>query len=160
MTDHKNAINTVLRQIMPQFRVGKLCTVWKRFSSLSRGEEGFNLSFSSAFMKIYHFTTLYWVNKHENNILTNFPSPYNKLFLSYWKQVYCLKLHFSGPTSIYLFKFSNNNSRIKCEICSKLAIEAPAVVLGYLLLTLNSFGTLVYFNWIYQVNAGWKTLLP
>ena len=27
MTDHKNAINTVLRQIMPQFRVRKLCTI-------------------------------------------------------------------------------------------------------------------------------------
>ena len=49
---------------------------------------------------------------------------------------------FSGPTGIYLLEFSNINSRIKCEICSKLTIEAPDVVLVSLLLTLNMFGTL------------------
>ena len=33
---------------------------------------------------------------------------------------------FSGPSSIYFFlEFSNNNSRIKREICSKLTIEEP-----------------------------------
>ena len=36
---------------------------------------------------------------------------------------------FSLPTTIYLFEFSNNNSRIKYEICSKLTIEATDVVL-------------------------------
>ena len=56
---------------------------------------------------------------------------------------------FSGPTSIYLFKFCHNKSRIKCQICSKLTIEALDIVLVLLLLTLNIY-----------VSAGWNTLLP
>ena len=38
---------------------------------------------------------------------------------------------FSGPTGTDLYEFSNINSRIKCEICSKLTIEAPDVVLSF-----------------------------
>ena len=29
------------------------------------------------------------------------------------------------PTSIYLFKVSNGNTRTMCEICSKLTIKTP-----------------------------------
>ena len=50
---------------------------------------------------------------------------------------------FLGPTGIYLFKFSNDNSRIKCEIGSKLTFEAPDLVLVSLLLTLNVFDILL-----------------
>ena len=73
----------------------------------------------------------------------------------------------SGPTGIYLFEFSNNNSWIKCEIRSKLTltIEGPDVVLVSILLTLNIFDTLFYcFLFIFfadfeHVNARWNTLL-
>ena len=46
-----------------------------------------------------------------------------------------------SPTGIYLFEFSNINSKINFEICSKLAIEAPDVLVS-LVLTLNIFDTL------------------
>ena len=43
----------------------------------------------------------------------------------------------------YLFKFSSNNTRTNCKICSKLAIETPFVVLVYLLLTSNILNVLL-----------------
>ena len=43
---------------------------------------------------------------------------------------------------MYLFEFSNINSRIKCKICLKLPVELPDVVLVSLLLTLNKFDLL------------------
>ena len=46
---------------------------------------------------------------------------------------------FSSSTNIYFLEFSNINSAIKCETCSKLTIEVPDVILLYLLLTLNIF---------------------
>ena len=49
----------------------------------------------------------------------------------------------SGPTGIYLFEFCNINSRIKCNICSKLTNEAPDVVLVSLLLSFNIFDMLL-----------------
>ena len=50
--------------------------------------------------------------------------------------------HFLGPTRIYLFEFSNINNRVKYEMCLKLTIEVPDVILVYLLLTLNIFDML------------------
>ena len=41
-------------------------------------------------------------------------------------------------------KFSNINSRTKCEMCSKLAQELPDVALVSLLLTFNVFDRLLY----------------
>ena len=56
---------------------------------------------------------------------------------SCWKQIHCLKLYILRPKKyLLLFKFSNNN-RIKCEICSKLTIEATDVILVASLLTFN-----------------------
>ena len=52
-----------------------------------------------------------------------------------WKQICFLKLG-------HLLEFSNNNSRINWKICSKLATEAPDVVLVSLLLTFDIFGML------------------
>ena len=46
---------------------------------------------------------------------------------------------FSDPASISLLEFSNNNRKIKCEICSKLTVEATDVVLVSSLLTLTCF---------------------
>ena len=58
---------------------------------------GFDLSFWSAVMKIYPFGTLYWV-KHENIYPHKFSKPIRQyIFLSYWKQIYCLKLQFLRP---------------------------------------------------------------
>ena len=47
--------------------------------------------------------------------------------------------HFADLAIIYLFEFSNVNSRIKRELCLKLTIEVPDVILMSLLLTLNIF---------------------
>ena len=43
------------------------------------------------------------------------------------------------PTSNYMFKVNNRNTRTRCEICSKLTIEAPdrRLALMFLLLILN-----------------------
>ena len=51
------------------------------------------------------------------------------------------KLLFTGnfPAGIYIFKVSNRNTRIRCEISSKLAKKT----LMSLLLTLNIFHTLL-----------------
>ena len=66
---------------------------------------------------------------------------------------------FSYPTSIYLFKFSINNNRIKCEIYSKLRTEAPDVVLVFLLLILNILDTflVIFFVEFEHLNAEWNT---
>ena len=100
------------------------------------------LNFLKRCRENYPFATLYWV-KQENIYPHKFSKPIRKyIFLSYWKQIYCLKLQFLSPNRhINLIKFSNINSRIKCKICSKLTIEAPDVVLEH-------------------INAGWNTLLP
>ena len=71
---------------------------------------------------------------------TSFPSPQENIFLTVTENKFIVwNYHFSGPASIYLFEFSNINSRIKCEICLKLTTEVPHVVLVSLLLTLNIF---------------------
>ena len=54
--------------------------------------------------------------------------------------------------------FSNNNSRIKSEICPNLTKEDPDVLVS-LFLTLNIFDTVVFFADFEQVNAGRNTLL-
>ena len=57
---------------------------------------------------------------------------------------------FSGPNSIYLFKFSNINSKRKHEIFLKLTMKVPDVILVSLLLALNIFHMLFYyvFRWL------------
>ena len=60
---------------------------------------------------------------------------------------------------IYLCKFNNRNTRIICEICSKLTTtnDVIDVVLVPLLLTLNRFHTLCWcWNFFKQVNVGWE----
>ena len=52
---------------------------------------------------------------------------------------------FSDPTSIYLFKFSNNNSKIKYGICLKLTMEATDPILVSFLLNLNIFDMFLVF---------------
>ena len=71
-----------------------------------------------------------------------------------WKQIHCLKLYILRPKKyLLLFEFSNNNSRIKCGICSKLTKEATDVILVTSLLTFNIVDTfLVFFCcvWTYK----------
>ena len=52
----------------------------------------------------------------------------------------------NNPAVVYLLKVSNKNTRIRCEICSKLTIKTPVIanlehmshlVLVFLLLTLS-----------------------
>ena len=77
---------------------------------------------------------------------TNFHSPYNNIFLRVTEYKFIVSnCHSSGPNGIYLFEFSNINSRTKCKLCSKclkLTIEIPDVVLEFLLFTLNISDTL------------------
>ena len=46
------------------------------------------------------------------------------------------------PAGNYMFKVNNRKTRTRWEICSKLTIKTPGVVLVSLLLTLNIFHTL------------------
>ena len=73
---------------------------------------------------------------------TNFPSPEDNIFLTVNENKFVLNYHFSGPTRIYLIKFSNISSTIKWEMCLKLTIKVPDIVLVSLLLTLNIFDML------------------
>ena len=70
---------------------------------------------------------------------------------SCWKQIHCLKLYILRPKKdLFLFEFSNNNSKIKYEICSKIAAEAADVILVPSLLTFNIVDTfLVFFCWVW-----------
>ena len=61
-----------------------------------------------------------------------------------------------SPSSIYLLKVNNRNTRTRCEICSKLTIKTPErrkrLVLVFLLLTLNMQlpdGSCLHHNWCY-----------
>ena len=73
-----------------------------------------------------------------------FPNNFSQPIGQYISQLQ--KINLLSETIVYhvkpAFEFSNNNSRIKCEICSKLTIEAPAIILFSLLLTLNIFDVL------------------
>ena len=92
------------------------------------------LIFFKCCCEIWSFRTLFWVNKDESMETNNFFHPIGQYIShSYWKQIYCLKPYILEPNH-YLFEFSNNNSTIKCEICSKLTIEATDVLVSLLIL--------------------------
>ena len=54
-----------------------------------------------------------------------FPQPIGQHISQITEKNYCMKLPFLSQTCIYLFEFSNINSRIKWNIYSKLTKEAP-----------------------------------
>ena len=54
-----------------------------------------------------------------------FPQPIGQHISQITEKNCCLKLPFLSQTCIYLFEFSNINSRIKWNIYSKLTKEAP-----------------------------------
>ena len=62
---------------------------------------------------------------------------------------------FNSPANIYLFKFNNENTRKRCEICWKSTRkhqnDVNDVVLVFLLLTLNIFHTFFYcfYCWLW-----------
>ena len=70
-----------------------------------------------------------WI-KLKTHSPTYFPSPQDNIFLTVTEKNISWNYFFSAPTRIYLFEFSNNNSRIKCKICSKLTVKASVVVLS------------------------------
>ena len=70
---------------------------------------------------------------------TNFPSPQVNIFIKTTENRFTVwNYHLSGRTTIYLFEFSNINCRIKSNICSKITMEAPDVVLVSLLFKMHS----------------------
>ena len=76
---------------------------------------------------------------------TNCPRPWDTVYPTTTENKFIVwNYSFLGPTDIYFFEFSSNESRIKCEICSKLIIEAPNIALVSLWLTLNIFDTLFH----------------
>ena len=87
-------------------------------------------------MKIYLFTTLNWVNEHENSKLNKFSQSIGQyIFHSYYQtNLLSLKLQFIRPNQHFLLEFSNFNSRLQSKVCSKLAIEIADVLLSLLLI--------------------------
>ena len=70
--------------------------------------------------------------------------------------------NFVFPTGSFMFKVNNKSSRIRCEICSKLATKTPErrhwCRSGVFIVILNIFQTLFFYVFIVnfeQVNAGW-----
>ena len=61
------------------------------------------------------------------------------------------KWHWPYPAGIYLLKVNYKNTRIRCEICSKLTIKTPVIVNFEHVTPCSSVST-VNFE---QVNAGW-----
>ena len=90
----------------------------------------------------YHVTQEFqWIHTHNTvNHLASLAKWLSVLLQTKWlwgfEARYC---HLN--ITIYLFEFSNINSRIKCEICVKLTIEVPDIFLLSLLLNLNIFDT-------------------
>ena len=71
---------------------------------------------------------------------TNFPSPKDNILLTVTENKFIAWNYSSSrSTGIYFIEFNNNDSRIKWEVCSKLTVIAPDVVLVSLLLTLIIF---------------------
>ena len=56
-----------------------------------------------------------------------------------------------NPAGIYLHKINNRNSRTRCEICSKLKLKTP-----FLLLTLNMLPTGKMVVRLYQFRWNWN----
>ena len=56
-----------------------------------------------------------------------------------------------NPANIYLFQVNNRNIRKRCEICLKLTIKTPDIVLVVLLSTLNIFHTFFrcFYCWLW-----------
>ena len=77
----------------------------------------------------YHtsYPYLTWVNRDESIAKQILPA-HSTVYFSVTENKFLVRNYsFSGPTGIYLFKFSNINSKIKCKICSELTIEAPDI---------------------------------
>ena len=97
----------------------------------------------------------------------NFLSPQDNMFLKVTENKFIVwNYHSSGPSSIYLFEFSNINGRKKCKLCSKslkLTIGAPNINLVFLCI-LYLFWYLRYQGTLptIQCNLGkiWKTHPP
>ena len=69
-------------------------------------------SLSLSVVKSSLFAILFWLNKDETCSPTIFPAHRTIYFSQLLKQVYCLKLYILRPN---LFKFGNNNCRMKCR---------------------------------------------
>ena len=110
------------------------------------------LIFLKCCCEIYPFTILCWVVRIriKTRSPTNFQSTLDNVFVTFTRNNFIVwNYSFSGQNSIYLF--SNDNSRIKCKICSKLTIELPDVVLASLFFTLIIFDILLgcLFCWFW-----------
>ena len=80
---------------------------------------GFDLCFWSAVVKSYAFAALCLV-RLKTWTSTDFRDPLDNIFLTVTENKFIFwNYRFSGPINIHLFKFNNNNCRIKCKICSK-----------------------------------------
>ena len=91
---------------------------------------------------------------------TNFPSPWENIFLKATEDKFIVwNYHFSGPNTIYLFEFSNTNSRIKCKICSKLTIKALDIVLVSLLFIVKLWWYMTHCSQVFllalNLNCRW-----
>ena len=107
-------------------------------------------------MKIYLFTTLNWVNEHENSKLNKFSQSIGQyIFHSYYQtNLLSLKLQFIRPNQHFLLEFSNFNSTLQSKVCSKLAIEIADVLLS-LLLILNCWLWTCHFRMEYFIALIW-----
>ena len=134
-------------------------TNWSAVNTLSKNfptmpHPGFDYLFAALSWKFILSQTHVGLTKMKTCSTTIFPSPQDNIFLSYWKEIYCLKLEF----------ICSNSAIITVEWSSKWTTEAPDALLVSLLLTLNIFDTLflcfvLFFADFEYVNAGWNTLL-
>ena len=91
-------------------------------------------------MKSYPFGTLFWVNRDENVAEQNFPTHRKMYFSQLLKANSLCETMYSQTQKVFTF-VRIQQSRIKCEICSKLTIEATDVVLVTSLLTFDVVDT-------------------
>ena len=100
--------------------------------------------FFALFCTIYLHPEIYWsLAKRKpirNQKTLNLCKIFRKISMEPW-----INLLWRIRANIYLFKICNRNTRIRFEVCSKLAVKTQNgvihVVLVFLLLTLNIFHT-------------------
>ena len=128
------------------------------------GKVLFNLSLWIAVVKIYPFTYVGWI-KMKAYSQNKFFQPIGLYFSVTENKFTVWKYSFSGPTGIYLFKYS----KLKCKIYSKLTKKDQKSIWRYckLWIDLTHCPSVVFFMLLFfvvadseHVNGRWNTLLP
>ena len=118
--------------------------LWNKGKWFLVGVQGLTYLFEVPLWKFIHSQChVGWV-KIKTYTPTHFPSLKNNILFTITENKFIVwNYRFAGSTCIYLFQFSNINSRLTYKLCLDLTMDTSDVILVSLLLTLNIFYTLL-----------------